>query len=287
MLATPVSEPRPLVLTGGAGLMLHAVPSHACGPVSFPSPSWPPPLPPQQLTWPEPSTAQKLEKSVASLTTPASTPVPCTPVTATGTKLSPPGGIVPAPSCPSLSFPQQSTEPEVSKAHMVRSSPDRPLTPPRVPVPPSPTTATGVALACTLSPAPSTPLEPTPQQSTAPEVSRAQMVSPWASRLATPPSVPVPPMPSTATRTLLDELVPLPRTAMGPPPQQSTRRDVRIAHIVVPSPTTLATPPSFPAPPTPLTGSGTAVNVSLEPVPKPPYSALLPQQSTPPVLSSA
>ena len=74
-------------------------------------------------------------------------------------------------------------------------------TPLRVPVPPTPTTWTGVAVdEGPFLPFPSSPLSPSPQQSTPPEERRAQKdPEPSLASAATALRVPVPPTPTTRT----------------------------------------------------------------------------------------
>src|SRR5579859_2317399 len=106
---------------------------------------------------------------------PPRVPLPAGPFTFTGTLLSPPGDG--SPSARSPLKPQQSAPPVVSTAQLVRPGmPSTRLTPPSVPCPPTPLTATGNGLSWNspVVPLPSSPQVSSPQQATLPVFSRAQ-----------------------------------------------------------------------------------------------------------------
>src|ERR1035438_4177607 len=163
-----------------------------------------------------------------TLATPLRVPVPSTPTTAFGTELSVNMPMVLFPISPYELSPQQSTRPEESLAQIFvpLSLPVRLDTPFRVPVPPTPFTAVGKELSSSV-PLPSCPFGPYPQQSVPWEVRIAHMVVASLTRLATPLSVPVPPMPTTAVGTELFSSVPLPSSPSLLSPQQTTPPEVR------------------------------------------------------------
>jgi hypothetical protein len=199
-------------------------------------------------------TAQTNFFPAARAMTPLNVPLPPTPVTWTGVEEP---VVVPSPSWP-LSFrPQQYTAPPVVRAQVCDSPATTPAIPDRVPLPPTPTTWTGVD-EFPVVPSPRRPSAPLPQQNTAPEPFTAQACSVPSPSAVIPVRVPEPPTPTTWTGVAESVVVPLPSCPLLLRPQQYMAPESSTAQVKTPpSPASTATmSPRTPVPPTPSTVTG-------------------------------